>query len=913
MFQWNGNLLTNMSRRIFVVMVLFMFLIGSVQASAIASIALDGAMSFLDPTIQAIIQGAMCVAGPAGALTCAVQYVQGKIIGVVSGEIMEQVARLSPEAYKAITTYNKIKSYIDRGASILQELKVGEEGEITGGKISFGEDEYSIKELFPESEESEVEDVIVSNADYDFANRKLEVKEGGFLKIKVRDDEGKIQELTYENIKEGYLKLDEKGVVEEAEIVSGGSTYKFGNYKQIKVPADTQIEYKGGIVRVSKASRSSLYLKYGDISISSLGENPIELSDKQIRCLDCVVGNIKLKGYEDRKGVLEIFDEGFLVLYGEANYKQNFLRVNTQAKKVLITNFGVDLSGYDGSWIRQNSNLLEIHSAEGGMIDLEIAEDHEILNTDSEDKLGIVTQDGDGLKIQKREDEGLIPKVNYLTLGEGKTWIANDKMDVYLKGGDYGIAPPTPLTDNELAGKEKYQSVAMEIELGSSEQKLRISSYNQLVMLSGDNDELVSYNKYDLPVSALIEDNKLQTVAQLRGKYPSLRFRVPEKWISEGKEVENKLSEENVPPYMVYFIDEFFRRNPEAMGDLSEIDFGYDNTGARGIDFVLGVQELDPVELKDFLTREMTSPLQSLDHEYDHVENFWSMLKEFKAVYDDPENKFPSLQQAYNKIALEGIDNLVKNKEFEDSVAELFEDIEKDYIKAGVEEIMQEKYGGDIIGFIKQNIEPEKTKDTILKEYKKDSSLYNLEILDYLLKKGKDSFDAEEQKKLAFLTGVSSLEGQFFLIKDSSEKDLVEYTKFLDDIDVYLDYIPELNKYSNSFRSTIRIYSGLPYAYSLHNYNEEYGVDSGYFLEVSSTYAEQPILERKKLVNSGNKLISDTYKKLTQIAFDSGKMDKEEFLTIMGKGYCKKKDCSDKLCVEYKLLCCVEYPSSPNC
>jgi len=53
--------------------------------------------------------------------------------------------------------------------------------------------------------------------------------------------------------------------------------------------------------------------------------------------------------------------------------------------------------------------------------------------------------------------------------------------------------------------------------------------------------------------------------------------------------------------------------------------------------------------------------------------------------------------------------------------------------------------------------------------------------------------------------------------------------------------------------------------------------------------------------------------KLTQIAFDSGKMPPEEYKAVMGEGYCEKDDCSDKLCMEYKLMCCWKNSRSPNC
>jgi hypothetical protein len=73
--------------------------------------------------------------------------------------------------------------------------------------------------------------------------------------------------------------------------------------------------------------------------------------------------------------------------------------------------------------------------------------------------------------------------------------------------------------------------------------------------------------------------------------------------------------------------------------------------------------------------------------------------------------------------------------------------------------------------------------------------------------------------------------------------------------------------------------------------------------EVSTTYREEPIEERKQKANSENIDIRDTYRLLTQVAFDAGKMPVEEYKEIMGEDYCKEPDCCDKKCINYKLTC----------
>jgi len=87
----------------------------------------------------------------------------------------------------------------------------------------------------------------------------------------------------------------------------------------------------------------------------------------------------------------------------------------------------------------------------------------------------------------------------------------------------------------------------------------------------------------------------------------------------------------------------------------------------------------------------------------------------------------------------------------------------------------------------------------------------------------------------------------------------------------------------------------LPYLYSVNDYY----LPEGYVTEVSSTYKEEPIESRKADVHSSNPIISKTYIRLTQLAFDSEKMDVEEYKTIMGNNFCKEADCSDKFCEGY--------------
>jgi hypothetical protein len=55
--------------------------------------------------------------------------------------------------------------------------------------------------------------------------------------------------------------------------------------------------------------------------------------------------------------------------------------------------------------------------------------------------------------------------------------------------------------------------------------------------------------------------------------------------------------------------------------------------------------------------------------------------------------------------------------------------------------------------------------------------------------------------------------------------------------------------------------------------------------------------------NSNVLEVRDTYRQLTQLEFDSGKMDVQEYKQIMGESTCAKPDCCDRKCEIYKLTC----------
>ena len=104
---------------------------------------------------------------------------------------------------------------------------------------------------------------------------------------------------------------------------------------------------------------------------------------------------------------------------------------------------------------------------------------------------------------------------------------------------------------------------------------------------------------------------------------------------------------------------------------------------------------------------------------------------------------------------------------------------------------------------------------------------------------------------------------------------------------------------------------GLPDVYATRDYSSNTKTSRQFAqnAELSSTYRELPISVRQERIQSTNPYVSDAYKKLTQLAFDSGKMPVSEYRQLMGDNFCSQANCCDQKCVIYKLTCtgsCIE-------
>ena len=643
-----------------------------------------------------------------------------------------------------------------------------------------------------------------------------------------------------------------------------------------------------------------------------------------------------------------------------SSIRQNLLKANDDDGKILIVNEDTDLSNYEGNWIKQTDDTLEIQSFGTGEINIEFLENHEILNTDNKDLMSAQITYGDGLKIESRDHLELIPIVTHISSQNGDTTIQNDGLEFYIDDDDLYMEPPKSLADEDFAGK--YQSVAFEIQSDSSEidTKLRINSYRQFDILSKDSKSLVSWNKFELPVSAHQKDNELQTIAQLREKYPGVKFK-----ISRNK----AFNEENAPPYLYHLLDNLYGIYPQAIEDFDEIRFS--NGGPSVIQIPEGPAILN-VGLKFLKASDETyslresNPFQILTHEYEHRLDGIIKEEEIKFIRSLNDPDLNILISNYETVRDENIRKLEANDYKKDDAVDLTNSIGKIgevyYEKYGTR-LLQHEYNNLVINaanridsnpssrakfeeslkgiLVKLDKAPDinEMEETLSRILEKNIGLTLQEYFGELEHESSTTYMITDSSRINQMAGLiqygylPDLDFSKFSKEDSNKvTEIRKNTKFiseleegirtgmnsqilLSDLNSLYWKIPEEKEYlRNYIDQETKETTGVAFAYAFLNSNPtQNNIYYGDFSEYSSTLGEQRLEHRIINAHSTNPAISDIYRKGTQISFDSGKINVMEYKVIMGRNSCEEDDCLDKRCIEYDFLCCKDYPTSPHC
>lgn len=316
--------------------------------------------------------------------------------------------------------------------------------------------------------------------------------------------------------KTAYIRVDSNLSIISAEFTVSGEkgVYRF-NDEVIEVPNGTRVVF-------DRQSGINLDIPDGaDLrGFPSLLSYVSDQHQKLIRGKDIKISD----DFNLIDGSLRVDKNGYFLEKGRVNYQQNLLNAKNIYEKILIANPNEDMSGYDGNWIRQTNDILEIQSSRNGEVNIEFLENHDILNNDRSELSASINL-GDGLRFEKREDQGFVPRAIHKSSADGFTSIKNGKTDLEFKGGNLIMEPPGFLTAEDFL-ENKYQSVAFEIESDSFDTDVRFNSYGQFAILSNRNEDMVVYNKDGFPISARIRDNKL-TKLELRKKLIEEEYVIP--------------------------------------------------------------------------------------------------------------------------------------------------------------------------------------------------------------------------------------------------------------------------------------------------------------------------------------------------------------------------------------------------
>lgn len=891
--------------------------------------------------------------------------------GAAISKIMGELAKNNPKLFNEITNSLGVLEKVKKAANIINDLQV-KDGEIVYGKFNTTQD----LDISKEFNEKEGYAKLSKGFTYEAINK--DNKKTGFI-LSSEDKEAKFNygDSVYENFDKANLifSKDENGniTLKEAyiEVNYKGSTFNFNDIKQFKAAPGSRLKYKNGVLKVEHDENywqsASNYLNQ-DIKIDGVGA--FYIKENEISCLAyvCTLNKLKLSS----NSIVDIQENGYLLKNGEAEFKELDIKVDDKIKnsEVFLTEA---INTYDGNYILSKENYIEMNT-KTAPIQIEVLKNNKVLDTDNKDKLLFDTGVGSNIKILNRDDQNLIPTITYKGPDTNPTKIINNDFTFKISENKIDMSRPDRLVRNIRYYEWPYQSNAFE--LTNENKKLRIDAYSQAVLLDKNDQQSVSYNQYDFPISNKLSENQCQSLDCLKSKYPKINFLPPGPNL--GLETH---------PFMVEYVNKWLENNPEALNKIDQFEFSpgigshYVNKGIN-----LDEYQVDPLISSDQywkVYRGLDKGYGILDHEYTHLfnDNINDMEEEY-LISTNPEfetkvQKLNSLEEETKKLNKE-----FTQLSFKEYIGTLSEDEKKK-----LEQLKQ------FIPYVYLSTIQERNK---LKESWVSENGYeglNFVYGDYLVKLNNNLLNQESSKEdlkgiidkvnSAVITGlrngnqnefdkaVSKVKGDY----KSSGKDfdkilngenIVDKTKLVTEImtqirsstnykfwdyddlitaqisnrrlsnlmqssnngeildelsgiqDVFILQKDENKKSISKDIEEFAEKNGIPSIYALYSSsgyvtsNSLEEIRSKNFAEFDATYMEESINLRKQRVASSNKKLSDSYKFLTQVNFDSGRMNSKEYSDIM-QIKCQTPDCMELKCKEYKLICCKDNPNSPYC
>jgi len=234
--------------------------------------------------------------------------------------------------------------------------------------------------------------------------------------------------------------------------------------------------------------------------------------------------NIQIsEDFELISGEVSVNKNGYLIEYGEVDYKKNFIDAGYFDGSLLIANLESDLSNYDGRWMRQTEKTLEFHNPDGREIFVDFLEGHEILKIDEGDYFGIYLSDSSSAKFENRDLEELIPKL----ITQGTVNVYDDSMTFKAVGENILMSfemsePTTTPLELEMLNNDGFPIIG---ELGAGEGK----NYYDIADMGGHKIVIDNFKRYTVIPEGETEGTSISDWApknkfssKLKYNYPSL-------------------------------------------------------------------------------------------------------------------------------------------------------------------------------------------------------------------------------------------------------------------------------------------------------------------------------------------------------------------------------------------------------
>ena len=503
-------------------------------------------------------------------------------------------------------------------------------------------------------------------------------------------------------------------------------------------------------------------------------------------------------------------------------------------------------------------------------------------------------------------------------------------MKIHIDKTGFNIKDPERITREYWSSPEnKLQSAPFTLSSDTTEMKILLDSADRYALLGPENQERVTYNKHGLKITESIEDNRLQTIEQLKERWPEVNFEI-------NPSNKHPIYKYYSPtPGIVRTIDQWLTDKP---GTLDRIILHPDtktaaifNINSKEKVVTLGEQILDPymrIETADADREVLGQPIRIIEHEYTHIQSLLTTQEEIKwstnlaqqfLQKSDKEQQDKIISAANEKA--ETSFQLTERNPKTSGYFRQFLDYQALEVPPGEELITYEKYKDQFREWlIKTSLEKEILNafshqilgtygETLRRKYDQIA----IKILDNI----------QEDKRLKELVkGVKKeTEGE----SDATEKRLNEQSTILlkslsadepplgtlGEISTFSTHLTRAARQKPELKTLLLKFSqlaednGAPAVYALY---EDFlgGSRYGGFVEVETTHQEEGEEKIIGVMREGNEKQKQIRGALIQLAFDSNKISAEEYMKQTGV-ICKYDDCRDYVCKKYKAECCRTY------